>query len=433
VNFDPSTRINSPLVGILDDRFGVYRIQPAAPVTFHNANARPPVPRVGGRLRAAAANMLNFFTTFGSRGAANQTEFDRQKTKLVEELIALNADVYGLSEIQNFANGSTNGVIYTNDPLQSLIDGLNCRNSGALPTCTNPPSMPFGFIDTLGLGTANGTDAIRNGIVYRIDRLAAVGPAALYYQNDSNRPSMAQTFQPAVGPDASRQTFTFVVNHFRSKGSPCGGTSDDVFQGSCNGLRLDMAQNVVTWLATNPTNDPAGANRKLLLVGDFNAYYGEDPMQYFDGHGYVNLTARIAGENAYSFNFASQIGYLDHALTNRAMKPLIRRVAEWHTNADEPRSLQALDSNLKNAAAQAAYFAPDAFAAADHDSLLIGFNPLPGDLNDDGVVNLADLQLLSAAFGSNASETDHHLDANGDDVITIDDYRIWSGQRNSSP
>src|SRR5262249_58743572 len=117
-------------------------------------------------------------------------------------------------------------------------------------------------------------------------------------------------------PKAAQQTFTFVVNHFRSKGSACGGGQDDVLQGNCNGLRLQKAQSVVDWLATNPTADPAGAARRILMVGDFNAYVGEDPLQLFATHGFANLIAALVGPNAYSFNFGSERGYLDHTLVN---------------------------------------------------------------------------------------------------------------------
>src|SRR5262249_37896924 len=155
------------------------------------------------------------------------------------------------------------------------------------------------------------------------------GGPALYNQNDTNRPTLAQTFQPASGAKPAQQSFTFIVNHFRSKGSACGGTSDHPLQGDCKGLRPPKAQDVVGWLANNPTSDPAGVNRRILVVGDFNAYYGEDPIQYFIGHGYSNLIAAIIGPAAYSYNFGSQNGYLDHAMVNPAMNPLIRNVAEW--------------------------------------------------------------------------------------------------------
>ncbi|MEO8367916.1 MAG: ExeM/NucH family extracellular endonuclease [Candidatus Solibacter sp.] len=417
------------IAGVMDNRFGAPRVLATAAVTFNHVNPRPAIApvltSVGGRFRAISANVLNFFTTFGKRGAADQNEFDHQKTKIIEALYGMNGDVFGLSEVQNFANGNTSGVTYTNLALQSLVDGLNCKFASLGPLCATPAG-PFAFVDTLPLGTINGTDAIRSAIIYRTDRLLPTGGPAIYSQNDTNRPTIAQTFAPASGAKLNLQSFTFVVNHFRSKGSACGGGQDDAFQGNCNGLRLNMAQNVVSWLATNPTADPLGASRRQLLVGDFNAYFGEDPIQYFKNNGYPNLINLIIGTNAYSYNFGSQAGYLDHAIANAAMNGLVKSVAEWHNNADEPTSLQATQTSLQSAAAQAAYYAPDPYAASDHDPIVIGFNPLAGDFNDDGVVNTVDQLMVTSQVGKNASQVDRRLDLDGDGKITANDYRLWT-------
>jgi predicted extracellular nuclease len=255
-----------PLTGILDDRYGSYRIQPTSAVTFSNApNPRPNTAAVGtslgGRFHLASANVLNFFTTLGSRGAATAQELTNQRIKIIAELSALNADIYGLSEVQNFANGNTSGGTYTNAALSDLTTNLAAatgRNYQFIDT-TNAANVVGGDI------TQNGTDAIRSAFIYDASKVTPVGKSALYNQNDTNRPTLAQTFQPASGAKASSQTFTVAVNHFRSRGSACGGASDDPLQGNCNGLRLLMANNVISWLSTNPTSDPAGANRRYLI------------------------------------------------------------------------------------------------------------------------------------------------------------------------
>jgi hypothetical protein len=191
-------------------------------------------------------------------------------------------------------------------------------------------------------------------------------------------------------------------------------------------MRLSMAQNVVAWLAGNPTGDPAGANRRLLVVGDFNAYYGEDPIQYFKNNAYADLINLIIGASAYSYQFGSERGYLDHAMANAAMNGLVKSVAEWHNNSDEPSSLQALDSADKSAAAQVAYYGANAYAASDHDPIVIGFNPLAGDFNDDGVVDTNDQKLITGAIGKSASLADRRMDLDGDGTITANDYRLWT-------
>ncbi len=415
-----------PLIGILDDRFGTYRIQPASAVTFSNSpNPRPNTSAVtaalGGRFRLASANVLNFFTTLGSRGAQTAGELTNQRAKIIAELSKLNADIYGLSEVQNFQNGNTNGGAYTNDAVNDLATNLS--------TATG---RNYQFIDTINAANLvsgniadNGTDAIRNVIIYDAAKLTPVGKAALDNQNDQNRPSLAQTFKPATGLKADSQTFTLVVNHFRSKGSACGGSSDDPFQGNCNGMRKAMADSVISWLMGNPTSDPAGANRKYVLIGDYNAYFGEDPIQDFIAGGYKNLINLLIGTGAYSYNFGSQAGYIDHGLVNAAFLPLIKSIAELHVNADEPAALEALDSNLKSAAAQTAYFAADEFAASDHDPFVIAFNTLAGDLNDDGVIDTTDRDMILANYGKSASQVDRRMDFDGDGVISPNDYRLW--------
>jgi uncharacterized protein len=420
---DPPT----PLVGILDDRFGSYRIQPVGAVTFSNApNPRPDTAAVaeaaGARFRIVSANVLNFFTTLGSRGADTPTELDHQRTKIVEELSRAGGDVIGLSELQNFENGQTSGDTYTNAAIADLTAAL------AAATRRN-----YQYLDTLMLApgtsvTVNGTDAIRSGIIYDASSVTPVGYPALLSENDQNRPSLAQTFQPAGGVHPEQQTFTVVVNHFRSKGSACGPGNDDLYQGNCNGMRLSMANNVITWLDGNPTSDPAGASRRYVLIGDYNAYHGEDPIQAFVSRGYTNLINLLIGDHGYSYNFGSKAGYIDHGFANGAALGLVKGIAELHVNADEPSALEALNSAVKSPAAQVAYYGADEFAASDHDPFVIGFNPLQGDFDDDGTLSEGDRRMLLAAIDHGRSghgTIDRRMDLNGDGVVTQADFLIW--------
>ena len=415
------------MTGILDDRFGAYRIEPVQPVTFDNTPNPRPNPsvvlsnaNVGGTLRLFSGNVLNFFVTLGKRGAQDATEYNNQLSKITAELTKANGDVLGLSEVQNYDNGNTGsagGDFISNKGVQALVDSMNAAVG----------DTRYAFIDTTSATTANGTDAIRNVIIYNRNRVTPVGSFTLLPNASSgSRPSLAQTFQPASGNRTDLQTFTFVVNHFRSKGSSCGTGDDDLYQGNCNGNRAQMAQAVVSWLNSNPTNDPAGANRRIVMVGDYNAYLKEDPIQYLITAGYVNLIDSIIGPNASSYNFGSQDGYLDHGLANSQANRLIKNVVEWHINADEPAALEAYDSSTKAPAARTAYYSPDEFAASDHDPFIIGFNPLCGDLNDDGVVNSADQAIIVNAVGKPKASIDRRADSDGDGVISVSDFRLWS-------
>ena len=58
---------------------------------------------------------------------------------------------------------------------------------------------------------------------------------------------------------------------------------------------------------------------------------------------------------------------------------------------------------------------------------MIALNPLAGDLNDDGVVDLGDRDIIVASYGKPASQVDRRIDYDGDGTITPNDYRIWLG------
>ena len=76
------------------------------------------------------------------------------------------------------------------------------------------------------------------------------------------------------------------------------------------------------------------------------------------------------GEDAYSYVFDGQIGYLDHALANTDLVDQVTGVTVWHINADEP-DLIDYDTSFKQPAQQAIY-APDAYRSSDHDPVIVG-------------------------------------------------------------
>ncbi len=79
------------------------------------ANPRTDQPEdTGGSLKVASFNVLNYFTTLGSRGADTPEEFERQRTKIIAAISQINADVVGLIEIEN-----------NTDAIVNLVDGLN--------------------------------------------------------------------------------------------------------------------------------------------------------------------------------------------------------------------------------------------------------------------------------------------------------------------
>lgn len=373
-------------VGVLGFDFGLYRIQPTGPADYTAVNPRPAAPEpVGGGLRVAAMNTLNFFLTLDyptgnpldnkcgplrnveCRGAdADQpAEFSRQRDKLLAALAGLGADVIGLNELEN-----TTGVDPLGDATKGIVPGLNAILGAGT----------YASIDT---GTI-GTDAIRVGLIYKPAKVTPVGDFKLLttavdprFLDTKSRPVLAQTFRVvATGAD-----FTVAVNHLKSKGSDCNDVGDPDTgdgQGNCNQTRKAAAQALVDWLATDPTGS---GDPDFLIIGDLNSYAQEDPIDAIragsDGTSgtsddYANLIAQYQGTYAYSFVFDGQAGYLDHALASSHLAPQVTGASEWHINADEPDLLD-YDTSFKPPA-QDALYEPNAYRSSDHDPLIVGLN-----------------------------------------------------------
>lgn len=82
------------VTGVLDYRYGLFRVQPTRGALYTAANPRPQQPSLSNKtFKAASFNVLNYFTTLNSRGADTPLEFERQRTKIIAALIRMDADV----------------------------------------------------------------------------------------------------------------------------------------------------------------------------------------------------------------------------------------------------------------------------------------------------------------------------------------------------
>ncbi len=270
-----------------------------------------------GTLRVASFNVLNYFNGDGrgggfptARGATTPAEFERQRAKTIAALAALDADVVGLMEIENDATGSS--------AVEDLVAGLNAA--------TAPGTYAF-----IATGVV-GTDEIRVALIYKPAVVTPFNQFAILdssvdpeFLDTKNRPALAQTFTQ----NSNGKKLTVVVNHLKSKGSDCNDVSDPDTgdgQGHCNVTRTRAAAALVRWLAGDPTG---AGDPDVLLIGDMNSYAKEDPIAEILGGGYDDLIARRIGSGAYSYVFAGQSGYLDHALASAVLTPRVTGVREW--------------------------------------------------------------------------------------------------------
>ena len=204
------------------------------------------------------------------------------------------------------------------------------RTTATAPQCDRAPRRPpqrgngagtYAYVDVdaeAGQVNALGTDAIKVGMLYKPAVVTPIGTTAALNTQEfvsggdtapRSRPSLAQAFEV----NATGGTFVADVNHLKSKGSACAQPDPSDGQGNCNARAHESRPR--RWPRGWPT-DPTG-------TGESDAAHPRRPQRLrrrrtrsapSEQAGYTNLVRRFLGDEAYSYVFDGQWGYLDHAL-----------------------------------------------------------------------------------------------------------------------
>ncbi|WP_434811343.1 ExeM/NucH family extracellular endonuclease [Microbacterium sp. bgisy189] len=375
---------------IVDWRNNTWKLNPTAPLTADGTGAdgvafsspRTAAPEsVGGDLSIASFNVLNYFTTLGDenascvaytdrfgdgvtvregcdqRGAWDAEDLDRQQDKLVAAINALDADVVGLMEIENSAALGEP----VDEATATLVDALNAA-AGADTWAFVPSSAD--------LPAATEQDVITNAIIYRTAAVDTVGASrALGDQSGDGeafgnaREPIAQVFEPAAGG----APFLFAVNHFKSKGSagPWPGDVDTGDgQGASNESRVRQATALRDWVG-----EIQGDVEAVALVGDFNSYGQEDPLQVLYEAGYTDAEHAFDLDTS-SYSFSGLSGSLDHVLLNTAALGRATDADIWNINSGESVALEY----SRYASHGTLFYADDVYRSSDHDPVIVGLS-----------------------------------------------------------
>lgn len=341
-----------PVTGVFSEFNSDYRIQPTQPVVVTELAQRPTAPPEPATqtIRISAFNVLNYFNGEGSeksfpteRGAKNLAAFALQERKIVQAIAAMNAHIVGLMEIENDGYDANSAIVQLTAALQAET------------------GQPWEFIRTTESGPF-GTDQITNGLLYRADKVTPEGDLLTvteYPFGARSRYPLIQQFTPTH----NQESFLVAVNHFKSKGG-CPRTADPLNQNNSdgqacwNGVRVQSAQLLADFLE----NDPRTARIEArVLLGDFNAYAQEDPMQLLMQRGYHNRVD-VFEPNGYSYVFGGQAGSLDHLLVSTTLHNRVVRQHHWSINADEPTALQ-----YNQAIDNPEWVSDSPFRSSDHD------------------------------------------------------------------
>ena len=106
----------------------------------------------------------------------------------------------------------------------------------------------------------------------------------------------------------------------------------------------------------------AFGDEDILMVGDYNCYSQEAPIQKIVQSGYQDMIL-LCNPSDYSYVFKGEVGYLDRCFASPSMCGRIRNVAPYHLNADYYYS-RGFKRGLDNTK----------FRYSDHDPILVGIS-----------------------------------------------------------
>ena len=314
-------------------------------------------------------------TTDTGYGPDTYSDHQKQREKVSKALAKINADIFGLVEIEQGQSA-----------LREIVTDLK-KNTG----------RNYSYIDDGGKVNGSFTKA---GYVYCAD---VVQPIRDMKSNDTevmNRKKV-QAFQEL----ATGEVFILSVNHFKAKSGNGTGDNKDKGdgQGQFNGDRVREANSLLnnydSYCSYYGDND-------ILIMGDLNAYAKEDPITTLTNRGMIDLHRTFHADTSYSYTYKGVLGYLDHALCNNSLYPQVTGMVAYHINSPEKDSY-TYDGSTNDGTM---------FRCSDHDPILVGLrlgsNVL--DNNDDVTTS------TSGVYYNNAIQSIENASGGYYVVYTID-------------
>lgn len=233
-----------------------------------------------------------------------------QTARILSALWAMKADIFALVEV-----GGGKQII------QALVDSLNGRDG----------SQDYAYVAWNGHEPAS--DYTMNHLVYRQSK---VEPYRNSYMVNDVSPYDRKLIQ-CFTHKASGQRFIMSVCHFKAKSGS--GSGQDADQGDGQGV-FNYQRVREAYAMKNRLGELRYyyETENILLMGDLNSLYREDPIRIFTDNGYTEQVHRFSDSN-YSYVFDGRVQYLDYALASASMQSFITGADIWHINADEPSFL----------------------------------------------------------------------------------------------
>ena len=277
---------------------GNQALQTGQQPKFKNYKPSKKVPSVGNcDIVVCATNIQNYFAHQGGyatrRNTTGQHAFQCYKTATA--LLKINADLYAICEIEKGPSAPAELTAKMNELAKKDI---------------------YAFVRT----AEDDGDTISVGFIYRKDKVQPVGELRRAYTERKNIYSnrfMLQGFEHL----ATGEQFVISLNHPRSKrGNP---------QVS-NAKRMDNIQHILDCI-DQAYSDSTYTDPDILLLGDYNCYRYEEPIQTIVAAGYADM---LTDSLEYSYSYRGLCGSLDRVFASPTMAEQISGVAPIHWNTD---------------------------------------------------------------------------------------------------
>jgi predicted extracellular nuclease len=291
--------------------------------TGNKPEPMPKMPKDG--LLICATNIQNYFFDLGGYAQRKTTveQQQMQTLKISKALTHINADIYAICEIQRGDSAP-----------QMLVNAMNkiAKNER------------YAYVSA---GWDN-QDMISCGYIYRKDKVKPYGEIVHGYADTASHYHYRLI---ALGWQefSSGERFILNINHLRSKRGT-GAESNEKRMANVDSLLLMLNQ---------IKEQNIFKDEDILLVGDYNSYTYEQPLQTIIQAGYTDILMQYAPKG-YSYIYHSEAGYLDRVFASPTMTDQVTQVQPYHLNADYFYSRgfkRGLDETI--------------YRYADHDPILI--------------------------------------------------------------
>ena len=324
---DPEDEMNEPIHRCGERIIGLKaKVNNTASLTFKGgvwegntrADLENALPDLGDyRLLVCGFNLENYFMSLGSMGARTEADRQAQRTKVSKALKRINADIYGLVELE-----------HGNAAVDEITKDLN----------KNLPGRNYTYFSD---GLSSKTQKVE--FVYDANVVEPVGLPVGTDAEIANRKKMICFREKATG-----ERFIYSINHFKAMN-----TGD-------NERRVKEASAVVK-LYNSYRQDRNVQDNDALIMGDLNCYAFTDPIKTMLNAGLIDLHRAFHADTSYSYMYGGLASYIDHAICSEQMYRQVTGMSSFHINSDEDDRYTYDKSTDRTM-----------FRCSDHDPVLVG-------------------------------------------------------------